>query len=950
MTVGALVLGVLNGLLIGLLAVGLVLVYKSNRFINLAHAQLGALSALLLAKFVIDWGWNWWLAFALSAVIGVATGVAVDRWVVRRLRVSMSSPVRLLLVSVGVAQLLLALTYIPALGPNADTLARQGYPLPFQTHLTVSGVILGGQYFLIIILVPVLVSALAAFLRYTTLGKTIRAAASNTDAARLCGISVKRVSAVTWAVAGGLSAVTAVLQAPSQGNFNASALGPQLLLLALGAAAVGAFVSIPAALLGGLGLGVAQQLTSSQTGNGGTALLVVFALILLVVLARGRAISASFAGGEAPAEDLRVTRVPAILRAHALVRYQRVWLASGGLVLAVLLPLLPYFRSDARRFELVLVLVYALVGVAMTMLVGWGGQVSLGHFALVGIGAFLAARFAAHGWSLLGLFVLCGSVGALVMVGVGLPALRVRGLTLAVTTLGLAVVAPAWLFRQSWFDSAKPFGVAVPPPGLARGLGHLSSQLGIYYVALAVLALTVLVAGSLRRSLPGRLVIAVRDNEVAITTFGITPSTVKLSVLAVSGFVAAIAGVLWALAWGTVSVSQFDPGLSLSVLAVPVIGGMGSLAGAVAGAAALYMPTMFLSPVLTGIFGQFGRQVGFQLALGGAGLVGVMLAYPSGIAGAAQRAWERFLASAAASPHRQPVPDTDQRLVVEGVALHFGGVKALDGASITVRAGEIVGLLGPNGAGKTTLMNVISGIVEPDAGTIRFAGRDVSSLPAEYRGAYGLARSFQDARLFPGLTVIETIQLAQSLHSRVGVLSSLLSAPWVRYAERATRARAEEIIDRFGLGAWADSLTADLSTGTRRICDLAAQVATGATLLLLDEPAAGVAQRDAEALGPLLRRIRAELDCSILIVEHDMGLLMGLCDRIYAMEGGRVIAEGTPTEVRANPVVIASYLGTDERSIARSGLVGAGAPRGRGPRSAKAASGTVRSRVGKDST
>jgi ABC-type branched-subunit amino acid transport system ATPase component len=233
--------------------------------------------------------------------------------------------------------------------------------------------------------------------------------------------------------------------------------------------------------------------------------------------------------------------------------------------------------------------------------------------------------------------------------------------------------------------------------------------------------------------------------------------------------------------------------------------------------------------------------------------------------------------------------------------------------------GEIVGLIGPNGAGKTTLLNVVSGRLRAESGRVLLAGTDVSGMDPEMRAAYGLARSFQDARLFGGLTVTETVQVALANRFRVGVLSSMFSAPWSRASEVESRREASAIIDRLGLSSWAGVLTSELSTGTRRICDLAAQVAAHPKILLLDEPTAGVAQREAEAFGPLLRRIRDELDCSILIVEHDMPLLMGVCDRIYAMELGRVIASGTPEEVRANPAVIASYLGTDEAAITRSG-------------------------------
>jgi ABC-type branched-subunit amino acid transport system ATPase component len=258
-------------------------------------------------------------------------------------------------------------------------------------------------------------------------------------------------------------------------------------------------------------------------------------------------------------------------------------------------------------------------------------------------------------------------------------------------------------------------------------------------------------------------------------------------------------------------------------------------------------------------------------------------------------------------------------LVTGGVRVHFGGLVALDEPEIRVAAGEIVGLIGPNGAGKTTLINVISGVLRPDTGSVRLFGWEVADLPPEFRTAFGLARTFQDARLFGGLTVVETVQVAMTYRRRVGMLSAMVAAPWARATEATSRRDAQEVVERFGLTPWADALTSELSTGTRRICDLATQVAAEPKVLVLDEPTAGVAQREAEAFGPLLRRIREELDCSVLIVEHDMPLLMGLCDRVYAMEAGKVIAEGTPQQIRQDPRVIASYLGSKDAAVQRSG-------------------------------
>jgi ABC-type branched-subunit amino acid transport system ATPase component/ABC-type branched-subunit amino acid transport system permease subunit len=916
------VLGVVTGLTTGMLAVGLVLVYKSSRFINLAHGQLGALSAVLVATLVVDAGWSWWLAVPVAVVVGVLLALAVERFLVRPLRRQKRRGLSMLLVTIGIGQLLLALTYIPLFAPDPTKLSRESYPLPFRMHWRLLGGDLTGQHVLILVVVPLAVGAVAAFLRWTLLGKSIRAAASNADAARLCGISVDRINAITWAIAGGLSAVTAILLAPSQSVFDAGALGPGLLLRALGAAALGGFVSVPAAVVGGVGLGVIEQVTLSVTNRGSTAELAVFITVMAVLFLRGRQISATADGADDVVEDPSRTRVPAAVADRFVVRFHRLLLGIAGILAALALPNLPYFNRNEHQFLLVTILVFATVGVGLTMLLGWAGQVSLGHFAVLGAGAYVAAKLGPSNYSLPVVLVAGGLSGAVIMAVVGLPALRLKGLTLAVTTLGFAVAAPAWLFVQPWFGAEGQSTVHIPSLGIA-GVGKTESQRGIYYVALALLVLTALAAGALRRSVPGRLIVAARDNERALATFGITPATMKLATLAVSGFVAGAAGVVWGAAWGDVSASLLAPAQSLSLLVLPVVGGAGSIAGAIAAAFVVFMPTYFIAPQLSGLLGQFGSNLGFQLALGGAGLALLPLFYPAGISGLAQSGWERVLKHLERDVKLWTPASKAQPLVARDVGISFGGIRALDEVSIEVRPAEIVGLIGSNGAGKTTLINVISGLLDASAGSVAIDGVDITAFPPEIRRSYGLGRSFQDARLFPGLTVAEAVQVALARTNRVGVLSSLTGSPWARAVDAQSRREAEQLLEAMGLHTWSEALTSELSTGLRRLTDLAMQVAARPRVLLLDEPTAGVAQREAEAFGPTLRRIRDDLGCSILIVEHDMPLLMGLCDRMYAMERGRIIAEGSPEEIRNNPMVIDSYLGVDSVAIERSG---AGAP------------------------
>ncbi|HSA52806.1 MAG TPA: ABC transporter ATP-binding protein, partial [Yinghuangia sp.] len=243
---------------------------------------------------------------------------------------------------------------------------------------------------------------------------------------------------------------------------------------------------------------------------------------------------------------------------------------------------------------------------------------------------------------------------------------------------------------------------------------------------------------------------------------------------------------------------------------------------------------------------------------------------------------------------------------------------AVDGVSIEVRPNEIVGLIGTNGAGKSTLMNAIGGYV-PATGTVHLLGDDVSGKSPAARARGGLGRTFQAATLFPELTVKETVQIALEARGRTDMLSTALHLPHTFGRERSKNAEATDLIDFLGLGRYADAFIGDLSTGTRRIVELAGLLALDARVLCLDEPTAGVAQRETEAFGPLIQEIRRELGASMLVIEHDMPLIMGISDRVYCLETGRVIAAGQPDEVRNDPKVIASYLGTDERAIERSG-------------------------------
>jgi branched-chain amino acid transport system ATP-binding protein len=297
---------------------------------------------------------------------------------------------------------------------------------------------------------------------------------------------------------------------------------------------------------------------------------------------------------------------------------------------------------------------------------------------------------------------------------------------------------------------------------------------------------------------------------------------------------------------------------------------------------------------------------------GAATALGVQAGNGNGKAGSASRR---------RSKKSDPAVDERPRLLeLSSVTVQFGGVTAVDHVDLNVAEGEIVGFIGPNGAGKTTLFDIISGFLRPDSGRLEFGGEDVTGWSADHRARAGMGRSFQDARIFPSMTVAENIAVALERHLEVrDPISAALALPASVESETEAAWEVHELIELVGLEAFRNKFAGELSTGTRRIVDLAMAIAHRPRLLLLDEPSSGIAQREAEALGPLLLRIQRELNCGLLLIEHDMPLVTSVAPRLVALELGSVIADGPPAEVVNHPEVVASYLGTDEAVIERSG-------------------------------
>ena len=920
------VIGLFTGLAYGVMGAGLVLVYRATRVINFAHGSIGAFAGAVLAKLVLDNGWNWFLAFGLAAVIGAALGAFWELTVIRRL---FDSPRLVLFVAtIGIAEVMFA---VQNLVPTPFRPAR--FPTGIDRAAEIGSVTLRGEHFVMIALVPALIVGLTLFLNATPYGQAIRAAADDADGARLAGVSVQRVSTMVWAAAGLLSAATYISIAPVRGvlatqNAATAALGPGLLVRALAAAMIGNLRSFPMTIVGGVVVGVAEALIILNVGDPGLISFLLLIVIVAVVWWQGREDS----GGESASFSLtpKIKAVPAHLRNLPSVRRLPAVALTAAFVVAVAIPFV--FTEPSRQFMFASMLVMAVIGLSVVVLTGWAGQLSLGQFALAGVGAMVTASLVSRGIPLVPAMAYAVVAGVVVSLVLGAPALRISGLNLAVITLSFALAAPEFILTRDFLLTGSEIAVTLPRSTL--GPFDLSSQRSYYFLCLAVLCVTLLAVEHLRRTGVGRRIVAVRDNEITAAAFTVSPTVAKLSAFALSGGIAALGGALYAGLNVSFPTDRFVVDGSLQVVSMTIIGGLGSVYGALLGA--LYV---------VGLPSLFEGVPQVSVLTSGIGLLVLLLYVPGGLTSGLYKLRDVVVARADRRLRAEGLTDRDTGhaprtggprhgtvvragdaaaalpevvLDVDSVTVRFDGLLAVDRVSIEAHRGETVGLIGANGAGKSTLMNVISGNQRATEGHVTVAGDDVTALPSHRRAAMGVARLHQDARLFGSLTVRESVMVALESQEQSELVPSLLALPPSRRGERTKRAEADELVDYLGLGRYADRFTSELSTGTRRIAELACVVAMRPVLLLLDEPTAGIAQREAEAFGPLIERIRRELGATLVIIEHDMPLVMSLSDRIYCMTTGRVIAEGTPDAVRQDPAVIAAYLGTDDRAIARS--------------------------------
>jgi sulfate-transporting ATPase len=964
----ALVLSLPNIGAYAILAVGIVMIYRASKVLNLAHGAMTMIPPYVVYS-LSKAGLPALPAVVLGIVAGGLLGWGVERVFVRPLRgesvtAQTVGTVAALGVLVALAAKVWGTTQLPAV-----RVFPEGRIAISQSSISYGEL---GLFFVMI----VVTGALLVLFQRTDLGLLMRGTAENRRAASLMGVDPDRITGFAWILGGALAGLSGILLA------SVTNLHPYTLSLQALPAFVAALFAGLASLLGavaGAGIvgavaGIVPILGKLGELQGGSELFL--ALTAIVVMATK--------GGRLVAGDIRSEMSSAGGRRER----EHVKLPGGRPVVAVavalfaLFPFMPFMGRGGQGFAILGSLnkaaIFAVIATALVLLTGWVGQISLGHAALVGVGAYTTGMFAQ---ALHIPFPLNLPLAALLAAGVatalGVVAVRVRGLYLAVATLIFSWMADAFLFRQDWLT--RYFRIDEPNIGKPGTFPYFdfSDRRIFYFVAWAVAGLGLYAAANLRDSKTGRAFFAVRGSEVAASSLGIDVVRYKLLAFSISGFLAGAAGNLIMTESRAIVPGQFQFNISFLLLSIAVVGGTSSLGGGVAAS------VVFAS--LDYVFFKV-RALGGLLDITSAALLAVvLLAYRGGLARAgssivaaiARQAWAVRALEGADRAWMQVRDDlawlrsqiaarTSQRLVLAGLAMpagasmytpavssfaedddvpqllavaggsvdvierprplpagresraivlradevtvRFGGLVAVNGVTLEVREGEIVGLIGPNGAGKTVTFNSIAGIVTPTSGRVTLYDKDVTNVPVHERAQLGVARTFQAIQLVPQLSVFDNLLVATHLHNPTGFLSHVAVTPRALEEEHRARERVRGVVSLLGLKDAAERQVADLPFGVLRMVEVARAMVTGFKFIMLDEPASGLDNTETEKLTEVLLQVR-DLGVTLLLIEHDVKMVTSVSDYIYVLERGTLIAEGPADKIKRDPAVVAAYLG-----------------------------------------
>jgi ABC-type branched-subunit amino acid transport system ATPase component/branched-subunit amino acid ABC-type transport system permease component len=889
------VVGIATGAIYGLAAAGLVLTYKTSGIFNFGHGALATMAAYVFYWLHVRNEVDWKIAFAISVlVVGPIMGLIMEK-LARGL-----SRQRTAWKIVGTTGLILLMQGIGSLVEGVDSKRVKPFLPSANKIFRFGGVNIRYSQVMVTVIALVAVAALYVLFRFTRLGIAMRAVVDDPDLMDLQGTSPIRIRRISWIIGSTLASLSGVLILPML-SLDSIVL-TFLVVQTFGAAAVGMFSSIPLTFLGGILVGVGEAvLTKTETAHktlGGISKGLPFIMLIIIMLATPKQkLAPSSAAELRPALEWRG---PTRLR------------VGVGVIVFALLASVPLWAGIKIAPYWIGALTTTLIMLSLGLLVRTAGMVSLCTSAFAAIGAVSFSQL------YIGLklpwvvaLVICGLFAVPVGAMIAIPAIRLSGVFLALSTLGFGLLIERLFYRRSWMFTVLAEGRSMPRPTWAQ------SDKKYYLVVLVVVLICVLAIAAINRGRLGRILAGMGDSPTAVSTLGLSINTTRVIVFCVSAYIAALAGALHGAMLNiagteTSFYSSFTSLILIAILAlapfrVPWYALFAGVTQVIPG----YIPGKATPHVLIIVFGFFSIVVALE---GGPKAMPQklrdLIEARFGKGGAKVRTKKALSGDVEL---RLPAPSLAAGgvagVVVDQLTVRFGGLVAVNDVSLEAPVGRITGLIGPNGAGKTTTFNSCSGLNRPSSGRILLHGKDVSSASAPARARQGLGRTFQVMELCESLTVEDNVGLGrESSQAGARVLSQLASPPGqIRVRDLATA----EAIALCGIQDLAGLQAGALSTGQRRLVELARALAGPFDVLLLDEPSSGLDAEETRRFGDVLTNVVAERGCGILLVEHDMSLVMDICEYIYVLDFGRKVFEGTAAEVAASPVVQAAYLGTE---------------------------------------
>lgn len=915
--------GLVTGSVYALLAVGFSLVFNVTGVLNLAQGAFVALGALVMYDFKVDVRLPLAVAF-LASVVVMTVVMGIVEWVIIRPAVHQISHTNLLMLMGGMLTAFQGAALL-IWGNNPYTLS----PFSGAKPIDVKGVYIATQDIWVVATTAVVVTSVWLFLIRTSVGSAFRAVAEQRSAARLMGISVDRTILFAFAASSLLGVVAgAVIMPLTSLDFSSMATYTNLGLIAV---TLGGLGTVIGAAVGGIAFGVVEALVAGYISSlFGTAISLV--LLIAMLIFRPQGLLGRSRGGRLDVADTkagRITEIPRLARKTSL---------GATLAVVAAMALLPVALGSSGNMHAVNITgIFCLAIVGLELLTGVAGQVSLGQAGFMAVGGYTSSiLIVSHGWPPL-LALLAGVIASAVTAAVlALAGTRVTGMYLAIVTLSFGILTQS--IASGLTVTGGPSGLAGIPAFSVGGFS-LASNDRFYYLIWGLVGLALLLTGNLIRSNRGRLLRSMHADEIGARSLGLNLFSTKIAVFVLSAVMASVAGTLYATYFHYYSPDMVGSATSLELITMLVVGGAGTQAGPLIGVALLtFVPqlsqslqtysaltdglllVLFLRFLPSGLYG--GTVLGARSAL--RRLIG--LRSSPGAATAPLTSASQLVDGAepvgtpepnpqmpatprtATSAHGGDLDASRPALEVRDLTKTFGGLTAVSDVSLVVSKGSIAAVIGPNGAGKSTLFNLVSNLYHPDRGQVLLDGEAITGLAPNAIAKRGLFRTFQTSRVFSGLTVLENVLVGACRYEKAGYAEQLVWATRARREEKEILARARAIMEAVELDRWADQPANVLPLAAQKHLDIARALMSKAEVLLFDEPGAGMNDTETMALGALLLAVR-DSGRTILVVDHNMALVMGIADQVTVMDRGAVIASGSPTAVQANPAVIDAYFG-----------------------------------------